>query len=201
MDQFTRRSSDLAFTDPMYQRAIQGESLPKYLSTGNDPLYRFHQWRANLRVLEVVEIKTEVNPWSANTKLRGLSPLDAKALSARRHAGLAGQSGPRSPPRRPPRRGLFDGLFDHAAEFWRGGASCFRLMVVVASGERKLPVTCCALALMGNKQMASPHKASPVFIILSSSRLLTDTRVSGLESDEQGECLRGLDRDLDSAAL
>jgi hypothetical protein len=42
----------------MLQRAIQGQGLPKYLSTDNDPLYRFHQWQANLRVLEVVEIKT-----------------------------------------------------------------------------------------------------------------------------------------------
>ena len=31
---------------------------PNYLSTGNDPLYRFPQWQANLRVLEVAEIKT-----------------------------------------------------------------------------------------------------------------------------------------------
>ena len=32
--------------------------LPKYLSTDHDPLYRFHQWQANLRVLEITEIKT-----------------------------------------------------------------------------------------------------------------------------------------------
>jgi hypothetical protein len=32
--------------------------MPKYLSTDNDPLYRFHQWLAILRVLEVTEIKT-----------------------------------------------------------------------------------------------------------------------------------------------
>ena len=32
--------------------------MPKYLSTDNDPLYRFPQWLANLRVLEVTEIKT-----------------------------------------------------------------------------------------------------------------------------------------------
>jgi putative transposase len=31
---------------------------PKYLSSDNDPLYRFHQWQANLRILEVTEIKT-----------------------------------------------------------------------------------------------------------------------------------------------
>jgi hypothetical protein len=33
-------------------------SLPKYLSSDHDPLYRFHQWDANLRILEVTEIKT-----------------------------------------------------------------------------------------------------------------------------------------------
>jgi len=32
--------------------------MPKYLSTDNDPLYRFHQWLANLRVLELTEIET-----------------------------------------------------------------------------------------------------------------------------------------------
>ena len=37
---------------------IRGHSLPKYLSSDHDPLYRFHQWQANLRVLEVTEIKT-----------------------------------------------------------------------------------------------------------------------------------------------
>src|SRR5438034_3095271 len=42
----------------MFRQAIRGQSLPKYLSTDNDPLYRFHQWQANLRVLEVAEIKT-----------------------------------------------------------------------------------------------------------------------------------------------
>src|SRR5215470_18769725 len=42
----------------MLQRVIHGHSLPKYLSSDHDPLYRFHQWRANLRVLEVTEIKT-----------------------------------------------------------------------------------------------------------------------------------------------
>jgi hypothetical protein len=32
--------------------------VPKYLSTDSDPLYRFHQWLAKLRVLEVTKIKT-----------------------------------------------------------------------------------------------------------------------------------------------
>jgi putative transposase len=42
----------------MFQRAIRGCALPKYLSSDHDPLYRFHQWQANLRILEVTEIKT-----------------------------------------------------------------------------------------------------------------------------------------------
>src|SRR6266567_3111404 len=43
----------------MFNRAIRGQrGMPKFLSSDNDPLYRFHQWQANLRVLEVTEIKT-----------------------------------------------------------------------------------------------------------------------------------------------
>ena len=42
----------------MFHRAIRGQTRPNYLSTDNDPLYRFPQWQANLRVLEVTEIKT-----------------------------------------------------------------------------------------------------------------------------------------------
>jgi len=67
MDQFTRRligfgihcgSVDGVALCRMFQRAIRGHSLPKYLSSDHDPLYRFQQWQANLRVLEVTEIKT-----------------------------------------------------------------------------------------------------------------------------------------------
>jgi len=32
--------------------------MPKYISSDNDPLYRFHRWQANLRILEVTEIKS-----------------------------------------------------------------------------------------------------------------------------------------------
>jgi hypothetical protein len=32
--------------------------MSKYLSSDNDPLYRFHQWQANLRVLELTQIKS-----------------------------------------------------------------------------------------------------------------------------------------------
>lgn len=67
MDQFTRRIIgfgvqrgivDGVALCGMFRRAIGGHCLSKYLSTDHDPLYRFHQWKANLRVLEVNEIKT-----------------------------------------------------------------------------------------------------------------------------------------------
>lgn len=32
--------------------------LPKYVSTDNDPLFRFHRWLANPRILDIEEIKT-----------------------------------------------------------------------------------------------------------------------------------------------
>jgi putative transposase len=67
MDQFTRRIVGFAVHRGvvdgvalcrMFNRAIHAQTLPNYLSSDNDPLYRFHQWQANLRVLEVQEIKT-----------------------------------------------------------------------------------------------------------------------------------------------
>jgi hypothetical protein len=42
----------------MLRSVIGGHNPPKYLSSDHDPLYRFHQWGANLSVLEVTEIKT-----------------------------------------------------------------------------------------------------------------------------------------------
>jgi transposase InsO family protein len=67
MDQFTRRIvgfgvhrgvvDGLALCR-MFNRAIRGQTIPKYVSSDHDPLYRFHQWQANLRVREVKEIKT-----------------------------------------------------------------------------------------------------------------------------------------------
>ncbi len=67
MDQFTRRIVGFAVHRGvvdgvalcrMFGRAIRAQTLPKYLSSDHDPLYRFHQWQANLRILEVREIKT-----------------------------------------------------------------------------------------------------------------------------------------------
>jgi putative transposase len=42
----------------MFNRATRCQSPPKYLSSDHDPLYRFRQWQANLRILDVNAIKT-----------------------------------------------------------------------------------------------------------------------------------------------
>jgi putative transposase len=54
MDVFTRRIVGFG----MFNCATAGQSKPKYLSTDHDPLFRFHRWLANLRVLEVEEMKS-----------------------------------------------------------------------------------------------------------------------------------------------
>ena len=41
----------------MFNRAIAKKTPPRCLSSDHDPLFRFHRWLANLRVLEVDEIK------------------------------------------------------------------------------------------------------------------------------------------------
>ena len=75
MDQYTRRiigfglhrgPVDGIALCRMFNQALRGHrSMPKYLSSDNDPLYRFPQWQANLRILEVAEIKTVPHvPWS-----------------------------------------------------------------------------------------------------------------------------------------
>jgi putative transposase len=42
----------------MFHRAIAGQALPKHVSTDHDPLFRFHRWLANLRVLAIEEVKS-----------------------------------------------------------------------------------------------------------------------------------------------
>ena len=42
----------------MFKQAIRGAAVPKYLGSDHDPLYRTHQWQANLRIPGVTEIKT-----------------------------------------------------------------------------------------------------------------------------------------------
>jgi putative transposase len=45
----------------MFNHAIAAKQLPKRVSTDHDPLFRFHRWLANLRVLEIDEIKSVPN--------------------------------------------------------------------------------------------------------------------------------------------
>ena len=37
---------------------IRSSTLPAYLSSDNDPLFEFHRWNANLRILDITEVKT-----------------------------------------------------------------------------------------------------------------------------------------------
>jgi len=67
MDQFTRRiicfgvhagDVDGVALCRMFNTAISTKGVPKYLSTDNDPLFTYHQWTANLRILEVDGLKS-----------------------------------------------------------------------------------------------------------------------------------------------
>ena len=66
MDQFSRRiigfgihagTVDGPVICRMFGQAIRGSRAPRYVSSDNDPLFRFHRWKANLRILEVTEVK------------------------------------------------------------------------------------------------------------------------------------------------
>jgi len=67
MDQFSRRIIgctvhagvlDGLTVCRMFNSIIGGTKIPRYLSSDNYPLFRFHQWTANLRILEVMEVQT-----------------------------------------------------------------------------------------------------------------------------------------------
>ena len=42
----------------MFNHAIAHMGTPNYLSTDNDQLFEYHRWQANLRILEIDEVKT-----------------------------------------------------------------------------------------------------------------------------------------------
>jgi len=65
MDQFTRRiigfgihagDVDGITLCRMFNTAISSRGSPKYLSSDNDPLFLYHQWQANLRILGADEM-------------------------------------------------------------------------------------------------------------------------------------------------
>src|SRR4029450_10246947 len=105
----------------MFNRATPGQPPPTYVSSDHDPLYRFHQWQRNLRVLDVQEIKTVpyaplshpfVERLIGSIRRESLDPtlfwtsadLEVKLLDFQRyynvhrtHAGLAGRTPDASP--------------------------------------------------------------------------------------------------------
>ena len=67
IDKFTRRIIGFSVVagDPngvavccMFTKIIAGKNPPKYLSSDNDPLFELHRWQANLRIIDVDEIKS-----------------------------------------------------------------------------------------------------------------------------------------------
>ena len=67
MDQFARRIIGFAVHAGdvdgialcrMFNTAISSRGSPKYLSSDNDPLFLYHQWQANLRILGADEVKS-----------------------------------------------------------------------------------------------------------------------------------------------
>jgi len=100
----------------MFNHAISGTDPPRYLSSDNDPLFRFHRWKANLRILDVTEIKSipyvpmshpfiervigtirreyldHVPFWNSIDLERRLREFKGYYNNHRTHAALAGQS-------------------------------------------------------------------------------------------------------------
>jgi transposase InsO family protein len=67
MDQYTRRiigftvhvgNVDGPALCRMFNDATSRQGWPKYISSDNDPLFQYHRWKANLRVLDIEEIKS-----------------------------------------------------------------------------------------------------------------------------------------------
>ncbi|HUE88786.1 MAG TPA: integrase core domain-containing protein [Vicinamibacterales bacterium] len=134
MDQFTRRlvgvgvhgdpvkSTDLC---RMFNVAIHGRGTPRHLSTDHDPLFEAHRWTANLRILEIDEIKIvphvplshpfverlvgtmrrefldHVLFWNARDLERKLADFQTYYNAARSHASLEGHTPSRPRTRTP----------------------------------------------------------------------------------------------------
>ena len=67
MDPFTRRIIDFGVHTGdvdgvalcrMFNTAISTLGMPHHISSDNDPLFRYHRWQANLRILDIEEIKS-----------------------------------------------------------------------------------------------------------------------------------------------
>jgi len=67
MDQYTRRiigfsvhagNVDGPTLSRMFSDASSRQGWPQQISSDNDPLFQYHRWKANLRVLDIEEIKS-----------------------------------------------------------------------------------------------------------------------------------------------
>jgi transposase InsO family protein len=125
LDQYTRRivgfgihagTLDGIAVCRMFNAASGGSTPSRYLSTDHDPLFEFHRWKANLRVLEIEEIKTvpytpishpfverligtirreyfdQVPFWGATDLRRKLAEFQAFYNKYRVHAALDGET-------------------------------------------------------------------------------------------------------------
>ena len=125
MDQFTRRLIGVgvhrgavngADVCRLFNAAIHDRGAPRQLSTDHDPLFEAHRWTANLRILEIDEIKTvpyvplfhpfverligtmrrefldHVLFWNARDRERKLADFQAYYNGARNHASLEGHT-------------------------------------------------------------------------------------------------------------
>jgi putative transposase len=125
MDQFTRRlvgvgvhCGAVASADVcrMFNAAIHGQGVPRHLSTDHDPVFEAHRWAANLRILEIDEIKTvpyvplphpfverligtmrrefldHVMFWNAHDLERKLAEFQVYYNAARSHSSLDGRT-------------------------------------------------------------------------------------------------------------
>src|SRR5262245_39802150 len=125
MDQFTRRLVGFgvhggavtgADVCRMFNAAISRQGVPWHLSTDHDPVFEAHRWAANLRILEIDEIKTVPNVplshpfverligtvrrefldqvlfWNARDLKRKLTEFQSYYNAARSHGSLAGHT-------------------------------------------------------------------------------------------------------------
>jgi hypothetical protein len=108
-----RRGADIC---RVFDAAIHGQGVPRHLSTHHDPLFEAHRWTANLRILEIDEIKTvphlpishpfverligtvrrefldHVLFWNARDLERKLTEFQTYYNAARGHASLEGHT-------------------------------------------------------------------------------------------------------------
>jgi transposase InsO family protein len=125
MDQFTRRlvgigvhcgAPTAADVCRLFNAAIHGHGVPRPLSTDHDPIFEAHRWRANLRILEIDELKTvpqvplshpfverligtmrrefldQVPFWNGRDLERKLAEFQGYYNAARSHASLDGHT-------------------------------------------------------------------------------------------------------------